>query len=459
MAPIVAHPQAGGGPGTTPCYAGAPPSRLADRDTRVARRWHTRLVPRADRSPLPEHWLIEPDVTFLNHGSYGACPRPVLETQAALRERMEREPVRFHLDDTEPLLDEARARLGAFVRADPDDLAFVPNATAGVNTVLRSLDLRAGDEILTTDHEYNACLNAAREVAQRAGARLVVARVPFPIAAPEEVTDAVLAVATDRTRLALISHVTSPTALVWPIDQIVSALAARGVDTLVDGAHAPGMLPLDLDRLGAAYFTGNLHKWVCSPKGSGFLHVRRDRQGSVRPLVVSHGANSQRTDRSRFRLEFDWTGTSDPSAYLAVPAAIDFMGSLRPGGWPAVRRANHELAVYGRRAICRALGTEPASPTAMLGSMATLVVPPTVGPPVPPMPPGAPPGATLPPDPLHRALVERFRLQVPVFPWPPVEQSYRPRLRLLRISAQLYNTPADYERLADALVELAGAPA
>jgi isopenicillin-N epimerase len=345
------------------------------------------------------------------------------------------------------------------VGADSDDIAFVPNATAGVNTVLRSLELRPGEEILTTDHEYNACVNAAHEVAARAGAHVVVAHVPFPIATADEVTDAVLAAATDQTRLALVSHVTSPTALVWPIEEIVTRLAERGVDTLVDGAHAPGMLPLDLRALGAAYYTGNLHKWVCSPKGSGFLHVRPDRQAGVRPLVISHGANSPRTDRSRFRLEFDWTGTSDPTAYLAIPAAIDFLGALLPGGWPAVRAANRDLVVRARSIVADALGLDAPAPAEMLGSTASLVIPPTLPPPEPGMPSGAPPGATYPVDPLHDVLAERFGIQVPVFAWPSVEQAYRPRLRVLRISAQLYNQPSDYERLAAALTDLPPAPA
>src|SRR5688500_7759821 len=290
----------------------------------------TRAI-RPTAADLARHWLLDPSVTFLNHGSYGACPRPVLDAQAEWRERMEREPVRFMGQELEGLLDAALARVAAFLGAQPEDLAFVPNATTAINTVLRSHELGPADEILTTDHEYNACLNAIDEVCRVRGGRMVVARVPFPLASAGEVVDAIAGAVSPRTRLAVISHVTSPTGLIFPIERLISTLADRGVDTLIDGAHAPGMVPLDLDAVGAAYYAGNAHKWLCAPKGTGFLHVRRDRQAGVRPLVISHGANSPRTDRSRFRLELDWVGTADVTGYLAIPAALDFVGSLLPG--------------------------------------------------------------------------------------------------------------------------------
>jgi len=322
-------------------------------------------------------WLLETGLDFLNHGSFGACPREVLEAQAAWRERMERDPVRFLAADLEPALDDSRARLGAFLGARPEDLAFVPNATAGVNTVLRSLAevLRPGDEILTTDHEYNAVLNAIRRVSERTGARMTIARMPFPLASVDEAVAKIVGAVTHRTRLAVISHVTSATALVLPIAEIVRRLAEAGVDTLVDGAHGPGMLPFDLDAIGAAYYAGNGHKWLCAPKGSGFLHVRRDRQDRIEPLVISHGANSPRVDRSRFLLEFDWTGTADPTAWLSLGTAIDVVGRLADGGWPALMAANRSLALEGAAIVRVALGVEPAAPEAMIGSMVAIPVP------------------------------------------------------------------------------------
>jgi isopenicillin-N epimerase len=392
----------------------------------------------AERVPSPHAslWTLDPSVTFLNHGSFGACPQAVLEFQSDLRARMERQPVQFLARELEARLDEARAALAAFVGAVAGDLAFVPNATSGVNAVLRALVFAPGDELLTTDHAYNACRNALHFVAERSGASVVVAPVPFPLGGPEAVVEAVLAKVTSRTRLALLDHVTSPTGLVWPIAELVASLAERGVETLVDGAHAVGMLPLDVSAIGAAYYTGNCHKWLCAPKGAGFLHVRRDLQEMVRPLAISHGARLQRADRSRYLLEFDWVGTVDPTAYLSVPAAIRVMGAALPGGWPALRAHNRDLALAGRRLLCDALGIPEPAPPSMIGSLAA--VPIAAGSP-------EPPASALYCDPLQDALRERAGIEVPVLPWP------APPQRLLRISAQLYNTLADYERLAGTL--------
>ncbi|HET7676443.1 MAG TPA: aminotransferase class V-fold PLP-dependent enzyme [Candidatus Limnocylindrales bacterium] len=418
----------------------------------------TTTRPALPATDLRAHWLLDPAVVFLNHGSYGACPREVLAAQQAIRERIERQPVAFMSRDLEGLLDAARAHLAGFLGADADDLAFVPNATYGVNAVLRWLRFSPGDELLTTDHEYNACLNALRVTAERDGARVVVAEIPLPIADPGQALEAILARVTPRTRLAMVSHVTSPTALVLPIEVIVRELQARGVAVLVDGAHAPGMVPLGLDALGADYYTGNGHKWLCAPKGAGFLWVRRDRQAAIRPLSISHGANSPRTDRSRFRLEFDWTGTADPSAVLALPAAIDFVGGLLPGGWPEVMAANRRLALLGRDVVCRALGVEPPAPESMIGSMASVL-----------LPEGGPAAggvySPLDDDPLQVELMRAARFEVPIGPWPPAwrlaeqraagETSPDPQ-RLLRLSAHLYNRPDEYERLARALVAALG---
>jgi isopenicillin-N epimerase len=402
---------------------------------------HT-FVAVADESPWRKLWTLEPDLAFLNHGSFGACPRAVLDAQSAFRERMEREPVRFFVRDLEKLLDAARGALAAFLRAEPSDLSFVPNATAGVNAVLGSFPFAPGDEILVTNHAYNACRNACEYAAKRAGASVVVATVPFPLRSPDEVVEALLAHVGPKTRLALVDHVTSPTGLVWPVERIVPALAERGVETIVDGAHAPGMLDVDLSSIGAAFYAGNCHKWLCAPKGAGFLHVRRDRQPWVRPHVISHGANSPRTDRSRFLIEFDWTGTADPTAYLTVPAAIDFLGSLLPGGWPELRARNRALALAARERVRRTLGVAAPAPDEMIGSLATV--------PFLELPAGAPvpPYAALGFDPLQIRLSDEHRIQVPCFYWLPPAGASGPILRMVRMSAQLYNTVDEYERLA-----------
>lgn len=396
---------------------------------------YARAVSPADSA---RHWTLDPNVSFLNHGSFGACPIPVLEAQAELRRRLEHEPVRFFVRELEPLLDEARAALAAFVGAAPEGVVFVPNATHGVAAVLGSLVLSPGDQLVTTDHAYNACKNALDHAAARAGAEVVVARVPFPIDDASQVVDTVLAAVGPRTRFAVLDHVTSPTALVLPIERLVRELARRGVDVLVDGAHAPGMLPLSLDALGAAYYTGNCHKWLCAPKGVGFLHARADRRATLRPAVLSHGANSPRRDRSRYWLEFDWTGTADPTAALCVPHALRFMGSLLPGGWPALMAANRDKALGARRVLCDALGEPTPCPEAMIGSMAAVPLADGAG------PTSAPPFIA----PLQEVLFERG-IEVPIVPWP------APPKRLVRVSAQLYVRDEQYAALAAALRELA----
>jgi isopenicillin-N epimerase len=383
----------------------------------------------APGSALRSHWTLDPQVSFLNHGSFGACPAAVLETQARLRARLEAQPVDFMLRQLEPLLDQALADLGSFLGAQPEDLAFVTNATSGVNAVLRSLTFGPGDEILTTDHTYSGCSNALEYVAGRSGARVVVAAVPFPLRGPEDLLRPVLAAVGPRTRLALLDHVTSPTGLVFPIADLVAALQARGVDTLVDGAHAPGMVPLDLGGLGAAYYSGNCHKWLCAPKSVGFLHVRRDRQAGIVPGTVSHGLTASRSDRSRFRLLFDWPGTTDPTPALSVPAVLSFLPGLVPGGWPAVMARNHQLALEARDLLCQALEVAPPAPDQMLGSMACVPLPPRLGP----------------PEALAERLWKEHRIEVPAFAWPDQTRGW------LRISAQLYNHRDEYQRLAELL--------
>jgi isopenicillin-N epimerase len=386
-------------------------------------------------------WDLDPTATFLNHGSFGACPSAVLQRQSEWRARMERQPVQFFARDLDDALGTARQRLAELVHADAGDLAFVTNATQGVNTVLASLELQPGDEMLTTDHAYNACRCALQHFANRRGARLVVAQVPFPLRDPSEVSERVLAAVTPRTRLALLDHVTSPTGLVMPIEVMVPALQERRVRVLVDGAHAPGMLPLDLTALGADYYTGNLHKWLCAPKGSALLHVRRDRQEGLHPLSISHGWDAPRGDRSRFQVEFGWGGTDDPTGWLCVPECIDVLTSLGgAGGLQGHMAANRSLALQAREVLCATLAIAKPAPDTMIGSLAAVPLPDGLGPADDPGRPWS--------DALHDLLWRDHRIEVPVFPWP------QPGRRVLRVSAQAYNRLSDYERLAGVLASL-----
>lgn len=394
----------------------------------------------AELSPYAHLWGLEPGTIFLNHGSFGACPTSVLEAQQALRMRMESQPVRFLHRECEGLLDGARAALAEVLHCDSQDLAFVPNATTGVNTVLNSLRLKKGDELLVTDHEYNACRNALDAVAQRTGAKVVVAELPFPLESADSLFEAVFRSLSPRTRFLLIDHVTSPTALVMPVARIIWELKRNGIETLVDGAHAPGMIPLDLRALGAAYYTGNCHKWLCAPKGAAFLFVRRDMQEEVRPLAISHGANSPRGDLSRFQLEFGWTGTDDITPFLCIPEALKFLEGLVPDGLPGLMRHNRAGAIRGRKLLCQALKITEPCPEALLGSMAAVPLPDSLEPLRPPL--------FL--DVLQDELQQKYHIEVPVMPWP----SW-PR-RLLRISCQAYNSEAQFGVLAEALPSLLG---
>jgi isopenicillin-N epimerase len=387
----------------------------------------------------PRDWLIDPEVVFLNHGAFGACPRPVLEAQTAWRERMERQPVQFLVRELEPALDAARAALARFVGAHPDNLVFVGNATSGVNTVLRSLTFQPGDELLVTNQEYNASRNALDFVAERANAKVIVAKIPFPFRSEDDLVAPILDCVTPRTRLALLDHVTSQTGVVMPIQRLVEELNNRGVDTLVDGAHGPGMVPLNLEQLGAAYYTGNCHKWLCSPIGAALLHVRPDRQRAIRPLTISHGANSMRQDRSRFQLEFAWPGTWDATAALSVPEAIRFIGAQLPGGWPEVMSRNRALALAARNILGRTLHVAEPCPAEFIGSLAAV--------PLPDATPDSLPQLPFNESPLQDALRLKHRIEVPVISWP------APPQRWLRVAAQLYNARPQYELLARALVQ------
>ncbi len=387
-------------------------------------------------NPFRDHWALDPQLSFLNHGSFGATPTVVLENQREYQQRLEADPIEFLAPERslEPKLDHVRECLARLVHADPADLAWVRNATDGVNAVVRSIPLSRDDEIVVTNHGYNACTNAVHYAARSSGAKVVVAKVPFPISGPDEVIAAIQRVISSRTRLVLVDHVTSPSGLVFPLREIIDVAHASGARVLVDGAHGPGMLPLDLSQLGADYYTANHHKWLCAPKVSGFLWVRREWQREVRPTVISHAANRDRSDRSRFLCEFDWPGTFDPSPLLALPRAIEFLQSLHEGGIDELMRRNRRHAIQCRDLLCDALGIYAPAPDSMLGSLVAV-----------PLPPRGSAAGTSEQDPLQRELRETHGFELPVFTSSDLD------VRVLRIAFQAYNDVAQVERLAGVL--------
>jgi isopenicillin-N epimerase len=391
-------------------------------------------------SPYAAAWALDPQVAMLNHGSFGACPRAVLQRQQQLREQMEAEPVRFFLREVPPLLDASRQTLAELLHADPADLVFVRNVTEAVNCVLRSRTFEPGDELLVTSHAYNACRNVVHYVAQQSGAAVVTVDLPLEVQSDDQIIEAVLGHVTPRTRLAMLDHVTSPTAMIFPIERLVAELDRRGVDTLVDGAHAPGMIPVDVQRIHAAYYAANCHKWLCSPKGAGFLHVRPDKQDGLQPGVISHGFNMQRPDRPRLHVAFDWPGSIDPTPWLCVGESIRFLQKLTGEGLDGLMRRNHSLAVEARRVLCDRLGQTPPCPESMLGSMAAVRLPEeTEVAKVMPL---------IEVHPLQTRLLEEARIEAPIYYWP------APPHRVVRVSAQAYNNLAEYERLAEVLQSL-----
>lgn len=380
-------------------------------------------------------WALEPGTHHLNHGSFGAVLTEVLEAQTEWRNRLEANPGRFVIRELQAAMDRARDALSGFVGADPVGMAPVRNATAGVASVLRSMEpfLRPGDQLLTTAHDYNAVRQILRFTAERTGAEVAVAPVPFPFDDASEVVEAIAAGVTGRTRLAVVDHITSPTALIFPIQDIVSALEPE-IPVLVDGAHGPGQVPISIDALGASWYTGNLHKWVCAPKGAAFLHTRSDRIEMTVPPIISHGYNALvEGPEDRYRLLFDWLGTDDFSAWAVIPEVLRLVGGLEAGGWDAVMKRNHELALQGRRIIAEAVGTDLPAPADMVAAMAAVLLPDA---------PGPDPGGDL--SPLMDELMDQDFVTL-VMNWPEW-----PR-QLLRISAHLYNTTDDFQLLAEFL--------
>jgi isopenicillin-N epimerase len=387
------------------------------------------------RSPLASHWELDPDVTFLNHGSFGACPTAVRNRRRRLLDSLEHQPVDFMLRRLPAMYFQAVERIEDFLGAEAGSLALLANATSGVATALAAVDVRPGERIVTTGQEYFATRNAVYRKAAECGAEVVEAPVPFPADSADQLVAPIAERVDGRTALLVVDHIFSPSGMVLPLERLLDALGPDRPPVLVDGAHGPGQVELNLSDLGVDFYTGNCHKWLCSPKSCAALYVRPDRQERVRPLAQSYTPKDIDAPLSRFQLEHFWNGTYDPTPRLAVPHAIDCMAGLVEGGWREVMARNHRKVLQGRGVLCRGLGVEPPCPAELVGSMAAVVLP-WSRPPRPRRPDWV--------DPLQAAL-RREGIEVPVT-W-----SRSPRRRMLRISAQLYNGLREYRLLADAL--------
>jgi isopenicillin-N epimerase len=372
---------------------------------------------------LKNLFLLNPDVTFLNHGSFGACPRPVFEVYQNWQRELEWQPVEFLGRRHDSLIGDARTRIGTYLNADPGDLIFVPNATIGMNTIARSLRLEAGDEILTTNHEYGAVDHMWQFICGKTGARYVRHPIPLPVPTREDFIESLWSVVTPHTKVISISHITSPTALIFPIEEICRRAREAGILTVIDGSHVPGQLPLDLTAVGADFYTGNFHKWLCAPKGSAFLYVRREHQAMIDPLVISWGWLPD----SDFVTQNGWQGTRDISAFLSVPAAIDFQAEH---DWDTVRAECHALASRARAELAELTGLTPLSPDSTEWFMQLVAAP-------------------LPecdPVQVKARLYDEYRVEIPLPVWN--------GQNLIRVSFQGYNTLDDLERLITALGEI-----
>ena len=374
--------------------------------------------------PLRDLFLLRPDVVFLNHGSFGACPRPVFEAYQAWQLELERQPVEFLGRRFNDLMREARAALAGYLGAQAGDLVYVPNATTGINIVARSLRLREGDEVLSTTHEYGAMDRAWRFVCGKAGAHYVNHALPLPLESHEQFVEDLWGAVTDRTRVLYLSHITSPTALIFPIEELCRRARERGILTVIDGAHAPGQIPLDLDGIGADFYAGNCHKWMNAPKGAGFLYARPEVQPLLEPLVVSWGWESETPGDSPFIDHHEWTGTRDIAAFLSVPAAIEFM---RVHDWDHVRAECHTLAADFRRRVTDLTRLSPLSPDSPEWYAQMVAVP--------------LPACDI--DAVKNRLHDEFRVEIPLVMWND--------MLVIRASFQGYNTEQDVDYAVRAL--------
>ncbi|KAG5752478.1 hypothetical protein H9Q70_004859 [Fusarium xylarioides] len=379
-------------------------------------------------------WQIKKDIIYLDNGAFGSFPKSVVEKQKNIRQSIEENPHEFFERSYVSGLEASRRSLAGFLHVDYRDIFLLPGATHAMNVVIQSLRFNPDDEILTTNVAYSSVRMVLDHVAKRDSAHIVVVDMPLLVTGPEDVMQRILAGVTTRTRFAVIDHIPSRTGLMLPAKQIVKELESRGIDTLIDGAHAPGMVQLDLEDINAAYYVANCHKWMCAPRGIGFLHVRRDRAQNIKPLVIARSPYVVgKSKHSVLEHNFGWMGTYCPSAMLSLPSAIDHLNTVMPGGYSGLTSRNHNLAVLARRIVCKAIGVDIPCPDIMIAAMATIPLPDSPGPEQEGM------------LPIQQALWKEHGIVIPVYSWP----SY-PK-RVVRLSAQAYNTLDQYIKLADCL--------
>jgi isopenicillin-N epimerase len=372
--------------------------------------------------------MLKEGIAFLNHGSFGAVPQTVFDAQTAWRRRIEAEPIEMIGRRGAELIAEAKISVGETFGMKPANFGFVTNATEGVNAVLRSFKLSPGDELLTTNHVYHAVRQTMKQAARQSGATCREVAIPLPVASSQQICDLILDAVSPRTRLLVLDHVTSPTALVFPMKQIVDGCRKLNVQVMADGAHAPGMLVLNVEEINADYYTANLHKWACAPKGTAFVWVAPKHQAAVHPAVISHDLDGG------FAKEFAWQGTRDLSSWLTAPTAIAFMAQL---GWDNVRRYNHQLATWAHQMLVDKWRVEPISPLdgSLLGSMATVRLPGSLA-----RLDGA--EATR----FQQSLYTHFGIELPLVGFD--------GCMMIRVACQVYNLPSEYERLANVILDL-----
>lgn len=386
-------------------------------------------------SPLIKHWGIPENVVYLNHGSFGATPISVLERQLSIQRGCEAQAIDFFVEKLQGLIDESKNALAPFIGTSSNNFVFVHNTTEGVNTILNSFPANEGDEWLITNHNYGACVNALKHYAKLKKCGVVSAAIPYPVNNEQEIIDAIEKSVTPNTKLALIDYITSASAIIFPIREIINLLHAKGIKVIIDAAHAPGMVAFNIDELKPDFFVANCHKWICSPKGSAFMYVAPEHKQNIFPLVISHYNDSAEGTGAHWANQFMFSGTQDYSPFICVKDALEQMPVIAANNWDFIREQNHHLVYKAATKIADELGVALPAPESMIGSICNI-----------PMPDGEKPEKSFNTNTvLKKKLLEKYKIEVPVFIFPQAPNQW------LRISAQLYNSMEQYDYLLDCL--------